>query len=230
MPFSESEMKLRNMLGGVITALQDANVRLDALNTTSAIDLRRRHEAAVRSDALIMAETIRADNARRAAEEAAEEQERSYAERRQFDHTSGKFVETQKIFCDALSGFGRTVEPAPDGMSWTKYLRRCADTAQKYLPANSDFAKFDFLNPDEVPKSVLVKFSDAMLGEVRRAVRDPSTVARGKLREIINRDARTDAVVSREWIGADADWFGREFVRPGRRVLTFTAPIKPITY
>jgi hypothetical protein len=159
--------KILQSLGLVAERLRDVNKRIDSLQEAEASTRSARLEAQrrerLRNDAIVMAEAAREDAARAKAAADEEERQERYRQRRIKDHENGKFTATQNIFNDALSGFGRTIEPAPEGMSYTRYLRRCADAAQRYLPGGHPYASYNFF------------------GSRRRAKRDPHQLRRFRL-------------------------------------------------
>jgi hypothetical protein len=218
--------RILQSLGAVAERLAQINKRIDHLQALDAQQASARADAArderVRRDALVMAEAAREDAARHKAEQNEIDRQERYRQRRILDHESGKFSACAQIFNTALSGFGRSVEPAPEGMSYTRYLRYCTDKAQRYLPASHSHANFNFLDPDSVPKNVLVQFSDTVLNGVKQALRDPSTVAKGKMRRIENKDPYTGVTSSIEYIGetpfTNDPQYGHQ---PGRRIVAF---------
>jgi hypothetical protein len=208
MPFSDKEL---TALAHVADKLAQINARIDVLQRNDSIA-----EQAVRAHS-----AIRDDEAIRARKRAEAEQEERYRQRRIKDHENGKFTATQQIFNDALSGFGRSVEPAPEGMSYTKYLRKCTADAAQYLPADSDYKKFDYTDPDSVSREILTKFADKVLNGVRRAVWDGDTVAKGQERKVVVKDPLTNQTQYVSYVGKDC--FVKNMGRPGRRVVNFMA-------
>jgi hypothetical protein len=209
------------LLVNVAERLVDINARLDRLQVADAANARKRHDAQVRSDALVMAEATRADAARRAAEQDEADRQERYRQRRNLDHENGKFTATATLFNQALDGFGRTVPAPQTDMSYTRYLRRCVDAAQPYLRADHDCAKLDFLDPDRVPRDVLTKLADRVLAGVKAAVWDGSTVAKGQMREVVVKDPMTNQIQNISYVGRSDEVFVKKMGRPCRRVVNF---------
>jgi hypothetical protein len=208
-----NDAQLQATLARTLDVLKGINVRMDSLERNrDAVAVARESARLSRADAL-------AERKREEARIAEEERQERFRQRRIKDREDGKFAKCAQIFNDALQPFGRTVPPARDDQSYYPYLRQCTDIAARYMNPSNKYSRYDYTSPDHVPLDILVNFSDHVLKGVRDAVRDPDTVAKGTMREIVNRDPATNAVTSREFVSKEC--FVKAMGRPGRRVVSW---------
>jgi hypothetical protein len=153
----------------------------DASRTSARLEAQRRER--LRNDAFVMAEAQREERARHAAAQAEADRQEAFRQRRLKDHENHRFEETQQIFDRALQPWGRTAPAARADENYGGYLRRMTNIAQSYLPAGHELARLEFVRGDDrVPRDVLIPLSDQVLSGIKQALRDPTTVAAGKMR------------------------------------------------
>jgi hypothetical protein len=202
-----------------VAQLEQLNARLVPLEAAEAERLERQRVAQIRSDAIIQAEASAAARKEIAEREAAEQRENDRRQRRAEDVESGRFARTHDVFAKVLEPFGRTAPVARADESYYPYVRRMTDIAQRFLPGNHPLAHAEFVTGDtRVPTDSLLVLSDQVIAGVKKALRDPSTCAKGTMREVRVVDSETGRVM-KEYVGQDC--FVSQFSRPARRVKWF---------
>jgi hypothetical protein len=159
----------------------------------------------------------RAERRERERNEGLQRRQREQTQRAEYDdqmRRQGRFVETQAIYDDALSGWGGRA-PAPSAYETERgYRLRLLDLCTQKLPPGHDLKNLRLELCDD---AVISAFEPQILAETKRVLNDAASVPAGETRAVRERTAGAADVT--RFVGSES--FVKSMMPEARRVIRF---------